>query len=192
MPIQRCDKCGSALFEVVPFKTTQREIIEFASKSSLPVSAKDTIQRERWLHAGFHCPKGCTTIFVEHGPLPLPELTIREAIAIATRYVQQRYPEFIETHGATTRVIACVHCANFRGAAVEGGLPTALYHNPAYKPLRDHKLVTAHCAEARIQELKHAWWYDAGDDQPECDYFQRARSFAAVYKAVTGWSEYPA
>jgi hypothetical protein len=192
MPIQRCDKCGSALFEVVPFKTTQREIVEFASKSSLPVSARDTILKERWLHAGLYCPKGCTTILVEHGSLPLPELTVPKAIAIAVQYAQQRHSEFIDTHGATARIIACVQCANFRGATIEDESTTALYRNPAYAPLRDHKLATANCTEPRIQELKREWWYDAGDGQPECDYFRCAKSFAAIYKVVTSWSEYPA
>lgn len=192
MPTQRCDKCDSALFTVVPFKTTQREIVEFASKSSLPTSVKDTIIKERWLHAGRYCPNGCTTILVEYGALPLPEMTMREAIAIAGQYSQRQHCEFIETHGATARVVACVHCANFRGAVVEGESPTTLFYNPAYRPLRDHKLVTARCADPRIHELKHDWWYDVGDEQPECDCFQSNKSFVMIYKAVTGWSEYPA
>lgn len=192
MPTQRCDKCGSALFTVVPFKTTQREIVEFASKSSLPTATKNTIIQERWLHPGRYCPNGCTTILVEYGALPLPEMTTREAIAIAGQYSQRRHREFIETHGATARFVACVHCANFRGAIVEGESLTALFHNPAYKPLRDHRLVAVHCADPRIQELKHDWWCDVGNEQSECDYFQRNRTFVTVYKAVTGWSEYPA
>ncbi len=192
MLAQRCDKCGSKLFMVVPFRTTQREIVAFASESSLATSVKDTIVKERWLHPGHYCPNGCTTILVEYGAVPLPEMTVREAIAIAVQYSQRRYREFIETHGAATRFIACVHCTNFRGAVVEGASLTALYHNPAYKPLRDHKLVMARCADLRIHELKHDWWYDVGDEQPECDYFQSNKSFVRVYKAVTGWSEYPA
>jgi hypothetical protein len=192
MHIPRCDVCGSALIEVIPFKTTQREIVEFALKSSLPESEKETIIKERWLHPGRYCPKGCTAILVEYGPLPLPDMSVQEAIAIAAQYSQQRHHEFIETQGATSRIVACVHCANFRGAALTDESPPALYHNPAYRPLRNHKLVTAHCAEPQIQELKHDWWYDVGDKQPECDYFRYEKSFAWAYKAVTGWSEYPA
>ena len=191
MRIQRCDKCGSALFKVVPFKTTQQEIVEFASKSSLPASAKDTIIQERWLHPGLYCPKGCTTILVEYGPVPLPEMTVREAIAIAARYSHQYHHDFVETHGAASRIVACIHCANFRGAVLEGESPTALYRNPAYQPLRSHKLATAHCVDPRIQLLKRDWWYDVGDKQPECDYFRYEKSFVSAYKVVTGWSEYP-
>ena len=187
----KCQMCNSVLFKVVPFKTTQREIVEFAQHSSLPPSERESIIRHRWMHAGLHCPNGCTEIFVEHGQIPLPKMTVSESIAIAQTYSREHYQEFVKTHGLNSRIVACVHCANFGGAIVEGQSQTAFYRNPKYRPLRDSRVISARCREVRIQALARAWWYDTGREKPECDYFKYDRLFEHAYKSVTGWSEYP-
>ncbi len=133
----KCEVCNSELFEVVPFKTTQREIVEFAQHSSLPPSERESIIQHRWIHPGLHCPNGCTKIFVEYGQIPLPTMTTSESIAIAQTYSREHHREFVKTHGFTSRIVACIHCANFDGAVVEGQARTALYSNPKYRPLRE-------------------------------------------------------
>ena len=188
---KRCQTCNSILFEVTPFITTQREIVEFAQSSSLSPSAKEAIIRDRWMPPGFYCPNGCTEILVER-KLPVPEMTVAESIAIAQRYSQDHHPKFVETHGATSRLVACVHCVNFGGAIVEGRSPTAFYRNPEHRPLCNSRIISARCADRRIQAHHRDWWYDTGKQQPECEYFKYDRRlFMHTYKSVTGWSEYP-
>jgi len=188
---QRCQVCNTVLFEVIPFKTTQQEIIEFVENSSLPVSEKEAIVREKWMHAGLYCPHGCTTVFHEYGPPKLPEMTIAEAIAIGKEFSQENHRQFIQTHGENSRVVACVHCQKFGGTILEGKSQTAHYRNPKLRPLCDSRILSADCSDPNIQKLKSAWWYDIGDKQPECPYFAYDPLFHWTYKRVTGWSEYP-
>jgi hypothetical protein len=185
---KRCEHCRSRLFEVVPFRTTQQAIVGFAQRSVLP--DKEAIIASRWMHPGLHCPNGCTQVFVEY-QIELPKMTTSEAIAIGQQYCQEHYPEFIETHGTASRIVACVHCANFKGAVLEGWHNTHLYRNAKYRPLRNHKILRMSCLVPEIQQLEGTWWYDKGDNQPECDFFRYNRLFEHVYKDVTGWSEYP-
>jgi len=185
---KRCKHCKSELFEVIPFKTTQQAIVEFAQQSALP--DKEAIIASRWMHPGLHCTNGCTLIFVEYR-IDLPKMTTSEAMAIGQQYCQKHHHEFIETHGATSRIVACVHCINFKGAVIEDWHNTHLYSNPKHRPLRNHKVVQTSCIVTEIQQLEGTWWYDKGENQPECDFFQCDRLFEYVYKDVTGWSEYP-
>jgi hypothetical protein len=179
------------LFEVIPFKTTQKEIIEFAQRGSLPSVLKDIfIHHSGEVHPGLYCPMGCTQILLELGPPQLPETTQNDALAIAQKYSQEHYQEFIKTHGDTSRIVACVHCANFGGAAVEGRSPIAHYKAPHLWPLRDSKIVSVQCSDPRIQTMSGSWWYDIGKEQPECEFFVPCRIFVYIYKSVTGWSEY--
>jgi len=185
---KRCKHCKSKLFEAIPFKTTQQAIVEFAQLSEVP--DREAIIASKWIHPGLHCPNGCTKVFIEYR-IDLPEMTIREAIAIGHRYSQEHHQEFIETQGVISRILACVHCANFKGAAVEGGHTNNLYRNPKHRPLANHKVVQVSCGVLEVQQLEGAWWYEKGESQPHCDFFKYNRSFINVYKDVTGWNEYP-
>ena len=178
------------MFEVEPFKTTQQEILDFARHSTLPEAQKQAILKSKWIHPGFHCPNGCSAIFVD-GPLPLPPMTLTESIAIATEYAKKHYPEFLDTHGLKSRVVCCIFCQKFGGARLQGETPTAVYHQPKLNPFRNKKITSANCSDPNINELNFAWWYSVGEFQAECEYFEYAISFEWVYKDVTGWSEYP-
>jgi hypothetical protein len=149
------------LFRVIPFKTTQQEIVEFAQISSLPDKEKAAIITGSWMHPGRYCPNGCTAIFLD-GPLKLPDMTVSEAIRIGKEYSQEHHREFVETHGIPSRIVACVHCINFKGAVVKDWHNTHLYSNPKYRPLRNHKVVWASCRVPEIRQLERAWWYDKG------------------------------
>lgn len=184
----RCPTCNAELFEVIPFETTQREIIEFARHST--IQNKEGIIAGRWMHPGIHCPNGCYMCYVEYR-IPLPQITTSEAIAICQQYSQKHHQDFIELHGANSRVVACVHCANFKGATVEGWYDAYRYRNPDHRPLRDHKIVQVSCKATNIQQLEDSWWYNKGESKPECDFFQPGHLFEWVYKDITGWSEYP-
>jgi hypothetical protein len=188
---QRCDVCNSPLFEVIPFKTTQQEIVNFIQQSSLPAKHKEMILQERWMHPGQYCPNGCTTILVEYGPPKLPDMTSSQAIAIGRTFSQRNHQEFIRAHGENSRIVACVHCRKFRSARLEGKSETALYRNPKFRPLQDSKIISAKCDDPHIQILNHAWWQDQGQEQPECPYFQPEPLFHWTYKSIIGWSEYP-
>ena len=177
------------MFEAEPFKTTQQEIIEFAQQSSLSDSEKQGIIESRWIHPGYYCPNGCTTILIE-GPISLPSMSLAESIAIATEYARKHFPEFLQTHEVTSRIICCIFCQKFGGVRLEGESPTAVYHRPKLNPFRRKRIISANCSDPRINELKTAWWYSRGNMQAECEYFEYADSFKWVYKDITGWSEY--
>ena len=184
----KCDHCNSMIFEVIPFKTTQKEIVEFAQKSSL--KHKESIIASKWMYPGLHCPNGCTVL---HRILriELPAITRDEALAIAQQFSLKHHSEFIETHGARSRIVACIHCKNFKGAVLEGWDNNHVYRNPKFKPLCNHIAVRVSCLIPKFLRHKGAWWYDKGKDHPECDFFSYNRMFKYVYKDVTGWSEYP-
>ena len=190
MTEKQCDVCNAIMFEAEPFKTTQQDIIEFAQQSSLPESQKQAIIQSKWIHPGYHCPNGCTTIFDEY-LIPLPTMTRSESIAIVAKYSREHFSEFLKTHGQNSRVIACVFCKSFGGAVLEGESPTAVYRQPEHRPFRNKRIISAVCADWRIQELKSDWWYSTGKIQAECEYFVYDGTFKQVYKDVTGWSEYP-
>ncbi len=177
------------MFEAEPFKTTQQDIIDFAQRSSLLESQKQHIIQSRWIHPGYYCPNGCSTIFVD-GPIPLPSISLDERIAIATEYARKHFPEFLQTHGITSRIVCCVFCQKFGGVKLEDESPTTMYRQPKLKPFRSKKIVFANCSDPRINELKTDWWYSTGETQAECEYFEYADSFRWAYKDVTGWSEY--
>lgn len=191
MSTKRCDVCGADLFEAVPFKTTQKEIVEFVQRSSFEETRKAQIIQGKWLHPGVYCPNSCTEILAEYGPPKLPELSKEQVISIAKAYSLSHHQEFIRTQGENSRIVACVHCSHFHGTMLEGESATARYRQPKHRPLRNHRVISAMCGEPRIMALKRAWWYDQGKTQPECDYFQPSHLFAWTYKDVTGWSEYP-
>ena len=190
MSTKRCDVCNSILFEVVPFKTTQKEIVEFVQYSSFNEVHKAQILQDKWLHPGIYCPKRCTEILIEYGPPQLPDISLEDSIAIAKSYALKHYPEFLETHGGNARIVACVHCRSFHGSILEGESATAHYHEPKYQPFRNRRIVSAQCSDHRVMALKHSWWYDQGHQRPECDYFSPGPLFAWTYKDITGWSEY--
>jgi hypothetical protein len=190
MSTKRCQKCNAVLFEAEPFKTTQQAIIEFAQNSSLGDAEKQAILRDKWIHLGVYCLSGCTAILYEVF-VRLPEMTTSKSLAIAAEYARKHFQEFIQMHGATSRIVACVNCGKFGGATLEGESKTALYRQRQHRLLRDRHILSAHCADERIQLLNRAWWYDVGEGQPECEYFEYDRLFKWVYKDVTGWSEYP-
>jgi len=190
MTEKQCDVCNAIMFEAEPFKTTQQEIVEFARQSSLPENQKQSIIQSRWIHPGYYCPNGCSTIFVD-GTIPLPSMTLSDSITIATAYARVHFPEFLQTHGLNSRIVCCVFCQNFGGVRLEGESPTAVYRQPKLDPFRNKKIVSADCSDPRINELKTDWWYSKGKTQAECEYFEYADSFEWVYKDITGWSEYP-
>ena len=190
MSPDRCDVCNSILFVAEPFKTTRREIVEFASHSSMQEHEKQSIINGRWMHPGYYCPNGCTEILMD-GPISLPPMTLAEGMSISVKYAQKHFPEFLETHGLTSRILCCTFCRKFRGARLEGENPSSVYHQPRFRPFRNKRIVSAECADPRINELKMDWWYSTGATQAECAYFQHMDSFTWVYKDVTGWSEYP-
>ena len=190
MVAKRCETCNSIMFEAEPFKTTPQDIVEFAHQSSLAEAHKQSLIHDKWIQPGLYCPNGCTTI-LDEVRIRLPEMTTSESIAIAAEYSRKHHQEFIQTHGANSRIVACVHCAKFGGAVIEGESRTALYHEPKYRSLHDSQVISARCADHRIQMLNRAWWYASGKEQPECDYFEYDRLFKWTYRAVTGWSEYP-
>src|SRR5512133_3089666 len=109
MTEKQCDVCHATMFEAEPFKTTQQDIIKFAQQSSLPESQKEAIIQSKWIHPGYHCPNGCSTIFVE-GPIHLPSMAFGESIAVATEYARKYFPEFLQTHGPNSRIVCCVFC----------------------------------------------------------------------------------
>ena len=185
-----CDVCNAIMFEAEPFKTTQQDIIEFAHRSSLPESQKQAIIQSRWIHPGYYCPNGCSTIFMD-GPIPLPSMTLSESVEIATEFARRHFPEFLQTHGLNSRIVCCVFCQKFGGVRLEGESPTGVYHRPNLTPFRNKKIISAICSDPRINELKTDWWNSQGTSQAECDYFEYSDSFKWVYKDVTGWSEYP-
>ena len=189
MTEKQCDVCNSIMFEAEPFRTTQRDILEFAQQSSLPESQKQSIIESRWIHPGYYCPNGCSTIFND-GPIPLPAMSLDESSAIASEYARKHFSEFLQTHGVTSRIVCCVFCQKFGGVTLEDESPTAVYHQPKLNPFRRKKIVSANCSDPRINELNIDWWYSRGKTQAECDYFEYADSFEWVYKDVTGWSEY--
>jgi hypothetical protein len=172
MPQDRCDVCNSILFVAEPFKTTQQEILEFARHSSLQKHQKQDIIRSRWIHPGYYCPNGCTKIF-DDGPIPLPSMMLEESMAIATKYAQTHFPEFLQTHGPTSRILCCTFCRNFRGARLEGENPSSNYHQPRFRPFRYKRIISAECSDPRINELKTNWWYSKGRTQAECEYFEQ-------------------
>lgn len=177
------------MFEAEPFRTTQQEIIEFARQSSLPENEKQAIIQSKWIHPGYHCPNGCSEIFVD-GPISLPSMTLDESLAIATEYAQSHFSEFLQTHAQNSRIVCCVFCRKFGGVRLEGESPTAIYRQPKLSPFRKRRIVSANCSDPRINELNMDWWYSVGKTQAECAYFEYADSFKWVYKDVTGWSEY--
>ena len=189
MTEKQCDVCNAIMFAAEPFKTTQRDIVTFAQRSSLSESQKQAIIQSRWIHPGYHCPNGCNTIFVD-GPIPLPSMSLRESIAIATEYARKNFPEFLQTHGLNSRIVCCVFCKKFGGVCLEGESTTAIYHQPKLHPFRNKRIASANCSDPRINELKTDWWYSQGTTQAECEYFEYADSFEWVYKDITGWSEY--
>lgn len=190
MSQKRCDVCNSILFIAEPFKTTQQEILEFARHSSLREHKKQSIINGKWIHPGYYCPNGCTEI-LNDGPIPLPPMTLEESMAIATKYAQTQFPEFLGTHGLTSRILCCTFCRKFRGARLEGENPDSEYHQPRFRPFRNKRIISAECADPRINELKIDWWYSSSTTQAECEYFEHMDSFEWVYKDMTGWSEYP-
>ena len=190
MTEKTCDVCNSIMFEAQPFKTTQQDIIEFARQSSLPQSQKQTTLESRWIHPGYHCPNGCSAIFMD-GPIALPSMSRDESLAIATKYARRYFPEFLETHGPNSQIVCCVFCQKFGGASLEGASPTALYRQPKLKPFRNQKIISAICSDPGINQLKTDWWYSKGSMQANCEYFEYDDSFKWVYKDVTSWSEYP-
>lgn len=190
MSVKQCKVCNTRLFEVEPFITTQQEIVEFARQSSLPENQKQDIIQKRYLHRGYYCPNGCTTIFVD-GPLQLPTMTTNESMAIATQYSKKHLQMFLETHGEKSRIVICVFCEKFGGVKLEGETPTAVYHQPSLKPFCNKRISSAICSDSRIQALQNNWWYSTGDTQAECEYFEYGDSYKWIYKDVTGWSEYP-
>lgn len=190
MANEQCPKCSSPLFIVEPFRTTQQEIIEFARRSSLSESEKQSIIQSKWMHPGYYCPNGCTRTFVEI-PLSLPAMTTHESIAIAAEYAKKHLSIFIQTHGITSRIMACVFCEKFQGTVLQGEPPTSIYRQPKLNPFRNKKVASAYCSDPRIQQLRTEWWYSIGKTQAECDYFEFSYYFRWVYKDVTGWSEYP-
>lgn len=189
MTDRRCDVCNAILFEAEPFKTTQQEIVEFVQRSSLSASQKQAVIESRWIHPGYYCPNGCTTILMD-GPIPLPTMTLNERMTISTEYARKHFPEFLQTHGLTARIVCCVFCRKFGGAVVAGGSPTAVYRQPNHRPLRNKRIISAVCSDWRIQELKNDWWYSTGKINAECEYFVSDDNFKHIYKDVTGWSEY--
>lgn len=190
MSQKRCDVCNSILFVAEPFKTTQQEILEFVLHSSLQEHQKQSILKSKWIHPGYYCPNGCSEILMD-GPIPLPSMTLDESMAIATKYAQEQFPEFLQTHGLTSRILCCTFCRKFRGARLEGENPSSDYHQPRFRPFRHKRIVSAKCSDPRINQLKTDWWYSTGTTQAECEYFEYMDSFEWVYKDVTGWSEYP-
>jgi hypothetical protein len=189
MTKQRCDVCNSIMFEAKPFKTTQPDIIEFAQKSSLPEEQKQSILQNRWIHPGYYCPNGCSTVLVD-SPIPLPPMSLEKQIATATIYIHEHFPEFLQTHDSTSRIVCCAFCQKFGGAILEDQSPTALYRQPDLSPFRNKKIVSAECSDPRIRNLTTKWWYSKGTIQAECRYFEYGTSFRWIYKSVTGWSEY--
>jgi hypothetical protein len=181
------------MFEVEPFKTTQAEILEFAKRPSLPENLKASIVlgRGKWLHPGYYCPNGCQVHYV-NSPITLPSMTIVESLAIATDYGHKHFPEFLETHGWNSRIVACVFCKKFGGAVLEGQSSKSVYRRPELKPFYNHRIITALCIETRIQEMEDEWWYSQGEKQTDCPYFEHSEKFKWVYKEITSWSEYPA
>lgn len=95
MSQKQCDVCNSILFVAEPFKTTQKEILEFARQSSLKEHQKQDIIKSKWIHPGYYCPNGCTEILMD-GPISLPPMTLDEGMAIATKYAQTQFPEFLQ------------------------------------------------------------------------------------------------
>ncbi len=70
-----CEKCSAKLFKVVPLKTTQQEIIEFARKTVGWRDNPDAL--EGWMPSGVYCPNGCVNIHVDF-PAPWPPEEIVE------------------------------------------------------------------------------------------------------------------
>ena len=54
-----CHFCGHELFWAIPGKTTPEEIVAYAR-----LIGAEQIERDRWIHPGVYCPKGC--VFVMH------------------------------------------------------------------------------------------------------------------------------
>lgn len=188
-PIQRCPRCNAVLFVAIPNKTTQRDIVAFAQQSALPQRLKEGIIQTRWIHPGVHCPNGCYREYWEYGHQYLPLMTSAEDIAIALGFSAKFYAEFLEKHGAASRIVACVFCKNFRGALLEGQPADAHYRNPKYKPLKNHRVVAASCSDLRVQAQSSEWWYEQGTNQPECPHFIPDIP-VYVYRNM-GWGEFP-
>lgn len=61
-----CEKCGAALFKVVPGETTKREIIDFARESEGWKGNPEAL--EGWMPSGLFCPNGHVAIHTQHSP----------------------------------------------------------------------------------------------------------------------------
>ena len=189
MSIQNCPICGSFLFAAIPFQTTHQEIVDFAQNSAL--LDKEAVIQSRSIHPGVYCRNGCYRELWDYGSNLLPEINLDMALAIVKAYSLKYLVEFTETHGQTSRFLACVHCKKFDGASVKGQPQTSFYRNPSLKPLRDKEIVSARCVDPRIQALNTTWWYDQGHGQPDCPYFEYNSLFRFIFKRMTDWTEYP-
>ncbi len=189
MGLQNCPKCNSPLFAAIPFETTRQAIVEFAQHSSM--LEREVVIRGQWIHPGLYCPNGCYRELWDYGSALMPQLTLSEEMRVSQEYATKYLSDFTKTQGEHSRCLACIHCEKFDGASLDGQPPTSHYRNPKLRPFRDSRIVTARCRDLHIQALHHAWWYDQGRDQPECEYFTSNRTFRFVYKTVTGWSEFP-
>jgi hypothetical protein len=189
MLLQNCPQCHSLLFAAVPFKTTRHAIVEFAQGSSLP--DKEAIIEARWIHPGLYCPNGCYRELWEYGSALMPQLALDEALTVVQEYAVKYLADFTATHGQQSRCLACVHCKKFDGASLEGQPPDSFYRNPRLKPLSDKRFISARCKDPRIRALRRAWWYDQGENRPDCEYFMPDSLFKFIYQRITGWHEYP-
>lgn len=178
------------MFAVEPFKTTQRDIIKFAQQSSLPEGIRKTAIQNGWIHPGYYCPNNCRMILFD-GPLLLPAMSLDESITIAIEFARRHFPQFLHTHGITSRIVCCVFCQKFGGVHLEGENPKAVYRQPRLKPFCNKRIISAVCSDPKIHELNTAWWYAKGKSQAKCDFFEHEISFEWVYKDITGWNEYP-
>lgn len=189
MQLQNCPQCQSPIFAAVPFETTRQAIVEFAQTSSL--LNKDAVIRERWIHPGLYCPRGCYKELWDYGSALMPDMTLEEVFGVVKDFSVQYLSNFAHVQGDRSRCLVCVHCSKFDGASLEGQPPTSYYRNPVLRPLSQSRIISLNCNDSRIQALHGAWWYDQGGDGPECNYFTPNSHFKFVYKRITGWSEYP-
>lgn len=68
-----CEKCGATLFNIIPGKTTQQEIIEFARAAVGWQENPDAL--DGWMPPGIYCPNGCVAIHADYPPPWPPETT---------------------------------------------------------------------------------------------------------------------
>ena len=59
-----CLTCGESLFSIVPGKTVQEEIINFAKKSRAWQENPDAVKG--WMHPGLYCPNGCVSVLANY------------------------------------------------------------------------------------------------------------------------------